>query len=159
MTTAVFAGSFDPPTYGHLNIIQRASSLFDRVDVLVAVNSEKKYMFSNKERVEFLKEITASFDNVCVNEWDGLVVEYCRKSGASILIRGIRNASDFDYEFDLSLLNKSLNPMVETVFIPTEQKYGLIRSSSIKEVARLGGDISSMVPPVVEKAIKERFKK
>ena len=158
MTTAVFPGSFDPPTYGHINIIERASHLFDKVDVVIAVNSEKKYLFSDKERYDMLCTLTKDFSNVSVHICNKLVVSYCQDVKANVLIRGIRNANDFSYEFDLSLVNKSLNPSVETLFVPTEQKYVLIRSSSIKELARYGGDISAMVPPIVEKGIKEKYR-
>ncbi len=157
MTTAVFPGSFDPPTYGHINIIERASRLFDHVDVVIAVNPEKKYLFSDTERVDMLVQLTSGFENVSVHTCKGLIVSYCKDIGANVLIRGIRNSLDFAYEFDLSMINKSLNPDIETLFVPTEQKYLLIRSSSIKELARFGGDISGMVPPLVEKGIREKY--
>jgi len=158
MTTAVFPGSFDPPTYGHINIIERASALFDQVDVVIAVNPEKKYLFSDKERYDMLTQLTAGFKNVTVHKCSKLIVSYCKEIGANVLIRGIRNSNDFSYEFDLSLVNKSLNPEVETLFIPTAQKYLLIKSSSIKELARFGGDISAMVPPLVEEELKKKYK-
>ena len=108
MATAVFPGSFDPPTYGHLNIIERACRLFDKVDVLVSVNPQKNYMFSDQERKELLEKITSELPNVEVHIWDSLVVEYCRKIGARVLVRGVRNSSDFSHEFDLSLMNRFL---------------------------------------------------
>ncbi len=157
MTTAVFPGSFDPPTYGHLNIIERASRLFDRVDVLISVNPDKSCLFSDKERHKMLLKLTEGYSNVAVHIWTALVSDYCRKSGANVLIRGVRNAADFSHEFDLSLMNKHLNPEVETLLIPTEQKYFLVRSSSIKEAARFGGDISTMVPKLVESELKKKF--
>ncbi|MGN0728215.1 pantetheine-phosphate adenylyltransferase [Treponema sp.] len=157
MTTAVFPGSFDPPTYGHLNIIERASSLFDSVDVLISVNPDKKCLFSDQERQNLLERLTEKFSNVSVHIWNSLVVDYCRKSGANVLIRGVRNAMDFSHEFDLSLMNKHLNADVETLLIPTDQKYFLVRSSSIKEAARFGGDISTMVPKIVEMELKRKF--
>ncbi len=104
-----------------------------------------------------LKELTSMYDNVEVHTCNTLIVNYCRKVDAKVLLRGIRNTNDFSYEFDLSLINKSLNNQIETLFVPTEQRFFLIRSSSIKEVARYGGDISAMVPPVVEKAIKQKY--
>ena len=158
MKTAVFPGSFDPPTFGHLNIIERSCRLFDKIDVVIAVNPDKQYLFSANERLSMLKELTKNYKNVGVHVCNTLISDYCRKVGASILLRGIRNINDFSYEFDLSLINRSLNPEVETLFVPTEQRYFLIRSSSIKELARFGGDISAMVPPIVEKAIKEKYK-
>lgn len=159
MTTAVFPGSFDPPTYGHLNIIERASRLFDSIDVVVSVNPDKQYLFSDSERVEMLKELTSKYKNVSVHKCGTLIVDYCSKVGANVLLRGIRNINDFSYEFDLSLVNRSLNNRIETLFVPTEQRYFLIRSSSIKELARFGGDISGMVPPVVAEAIKAKYQK
>lgn len=157
MTTAVFPGSFDPPTYGHLNIIERASRLFDKIDVLISVNPDKKCLFTDMERHDLLVRLTESYKNVTVHIWNFLVADYCRKSGANVLIRGVRNAMDFSHEFDLSLMNKHLNRGVETLLIPTDQKYFLVRSSSIKEVARFGGDISTMVPKIVELEMKKKF--
>lgn len=157
MAVAVFPGTFDPPTYGHLNIIKRASSLFDRIDVVVSINPDKKTLFTDDERMELLEKLTASIPNVSVHKWTGLVVDYCKKAGSKVLLRGIRNSLDFSYEFDLSLVNHSLNSEVETLFLPTEQKYFLIRSSSIKELARFNGDISEMVPECVEKALREKY--
>lgn len=156
---AVFPGSFDPPTFGHLNIIERCSRLFDEIDVVISVNPDKKYLFTDGERLDMLKQLTASYKNVSVHICNTLISDYCRKVGAKVLLRGIRNANDFSYEFDLSLINRSLNQQVETLFVPTEQRYFLIRSSSIKELARYGGDISAMVPAVVESALKEKYRK
>ena len=156
---AVFPGSFDPPTYGHLNIIERSSRLFDKIDVVVSVNPDKSYLFSDTERVSMLEELTKNFKNVTVHKCNTLIVDYCSKVGANVLLRGIRNTNDFSYEFDLSLVNRSLNSRVETLFVPTEQRYFLIRSSSIKELARFGGDISGMVPPNVAEAIRAKYKK
>ncbi len=159
MSKAVFPGSFDPPTNGHLNIIQRASRIFDEVDVLIAVNDEKRYMFSQEERLKFMEELVAPYRNVTVHVWNGLVVDYAEKSAANVLIRGVRNSTDFSYEFDLSLMNYNLNSKIETVFMPTEQKYLLLKSSLIKELAKLGGDITGMVPEIVEKALRDKFRK
>ena len=157
MIKAVFAGTFDPPTLGHLNIIERSSRLFDELDVLISVNPDKHALFSDMERLNMLEELTKGFKNVSVHIWNSLVVEYCRKVNATVLVRGVRNAMDFAHEFDLSLMNRQLGSDIETLFLPTEQKYVLVRSSSIKEAARFGGDISKMVPPLVEKALKEKF--
>lgn len=157
MTKAVFPGSFDPPTFGHLNVIERASSLFNEIDVVVAVNPEKKYLFSAEERVEMLSELTEKFSNVHIHTWNSLIVDYAVKNNANVLLRGIRNATDFAYEFDLSLINHSLNSKIDTVFIPCEQKYVTIKSSSIKELARFGGDISQMVPDLVADKLREKF--
>ena len=158
MISAVFPGTFDPPTNGHLNIIERGSKLFDKLDVVVAYNPSKSYLFSPEERLSMLKELTKGLENVTVHIWDRLIVEYAEKSKANILLRGIRNTNDFAYEFDLSLMNHNLDEKIETLFLPTEAKYVIVRSSSIKELARFGGDISGMVPKIVEKAIKTKYK-
>lgn len=158
MSKAIFAGSFDPPTNGHLNIIQRAASLFDSVDVVIAVNDSKKCLFSKEEREDLVSALIKNIPNVSVHTWDGLIVDYAKKTGARVLIRGIRNSNDFSYEFDLSLMNYHLNPGIETVFLPTDQKFLLLKSSTIKELAHFGGDISEMVPENVKKAIEIKVK-
>lgn len=153
MFTAVFPGSFDPPTYGHLNVIERASRIFENIDVVIAVNPDKKYLFSDSERYEMMKKLTEKYKNVTVHKCSTLIVDYCKKVNAKVLLRGIRNSNDFSYEFDLSLMNRSLDSNIETVFLPTDQKYVIIRSSNIKEVAKFGGDITGMVPPEVAEAM------
>ena len=158
MTKAVFPGSFDPMTNGHINIIQRASKLFDEIDVVIAVNDDKKYLFSTEERLSLVQELIMPFRNVSVHTWDGLIVEYAKQTGAKVLIRGIRNMNDFSYEFDLSLMNHNLNPEVETLYIPTDQKFLLLKSSAIKELAKLGGDVSGMVPENVKKALERKYR-
>lgn len=131
--------------------------LFDEIDVLLAVNEEKRCLFSSEERLTLIKELVVPYKNVSVHTWSGLVVEYAKKNGAKVLIRGIRNQTDFSYEFDLSLMNHNLENSVETLFIPTDQKYLLLKSSSIKELARLGGDISDMVPESVRLALEKKY--
>ena len=158
MTKAVFPGSFDPMTNGHINIIQRAAKLFDEIDVVIAVNDDKKYLFSTEERLSLVQELIMPFRNVSVHTWDGLIVEYAKQTGAKVLIRGIRNMNDFSYEFDLSLMNHNLNPEVETLFIPTDQKFLLLKSSAIKELAKLGGDVSGMAPENVKKALERKYR-
>lgn len=158
MTKAVFPGSFDPMTNGHINIIQRAAKLFDEIDVVIAVNDDKKYLFSTEERLSLVQELIMPFRNVSVHVWDGLIVEYAKQTGAKVLIRGIRNMNDFSYEFDLSLMNHNLNPEVETLYIPTDQKFLLLKSSAIKELAKLGGDVSGMVPENVKKALECKYR-
>lgn len=157
MVKAVFPGSFDPPTWGHLNVIERARSIFNEVHVVVAVNSEKDYLFSADERMALMRELVAPWDNVQVHSWNHLIVEYARQAGARVLIRGVRNLADFSYEFDLAMMNHGLNPEIETVFLSTEPQYFVLRSSAIKELASYGGDVSSMVPESVAKALKARF--
>jgi pantetheine-phosphate adenylyltransferase len=157
MQKAVFAGSFDPPTFGHLNIIERAQILFSEVHVVVAVNSEKKYLFSAEERVEMIREMVKHWPNVQVHPWDNLIVAYARKIDARILVRGVRNFSDFSYEFDLAMMNRGLNPEIETIFLSTDPDFFVLRSSAIKELASFGGDVSSMVPEQVARALKLKF--
>jgi len=159
MTTAVFPGSFDPPTYGHLNIIERSSKIFDTIDVVVAVNPDKQYTFSAQERFDMISALTEPWQNVSVHLCDSLIVDYAKKIHANVLLRGIRNMNDFAYEFDLSLMNHNLNANIETLFIPTEPRFVIVKSSSIKELAMFGGDISGMVPPVVAEALFHRYHK
>ena len=157
MSVALFPGSFDPPTYGHLNVIERASRIFDKIDVVISENPEKNCLFSAGERLLMMKTLVEPYANVTVHTWDKLIVEYAKKVGAKVLIRGIRNASDFSYEFGLSLMNRSLNPNIETLFIPTETRFVIVKSSSIKELASFGGDISGMVPPIVLEAVMNKY--
>lgn len=159
MIKAIFAGSFDPPTYGHLDIIERTSEIFDSIDVVIAVNPNKKYLFSDSERFDMLCELVKKYKNVQVHTCNELIVNYAEKVGAKVLIRGVRTTNDFGYEFEISQMNQSINPKIETMFFPTKGKYAIVRSSSIKELAMFGGDISKMVPKLVEDALKEKFKK
>jgi len=157
MITALFPGSFDPPTFGHLNIIERARKIFGEIHVVIAVNSQKKYLFSEDERLEMMQKLTDKWDNVHVSTCRTLIVEYARKNNAIVLLRGIRNVSDFSYEFDLSMLNKGLDSSIETVFMPTDPEFFVLKSSAIKELALLGGDISKMVPDLVADLLKKKL--
>lgn len=157
MVKAVYPGSFDPPTFGHLNIIERARTIFSEIHVVVAVNSEKKYLFSEEERIELLREMVQPWDNVFVHSWNSLIVEYARRIDARVLIRGVRNLADFSYEFDLAMMNRGLNREVDTVFLSTAPEYFVLRSSAIKELAALGGDVSTMVPASVAVALSRKF--
>ena len=157
MVTAIFPGSFDPPTYGHLNVVERAKNLFDQVHVVIAVNNSKKCLFTEQERFVMFSELIKDWKNVSVHLCDTLIVDYAKKNNASVLVRGVRNMEDFSYEFDLSIMNKSLCPDIETIFIPTEPKYFVLKSIAIKELASFGGDTSLMVPPVVERELKKKF--
>ena len=159
MLKAVFPGSFDPPTNGHLDIIQRASKLFDDVDVLISVNPNKNYMFTEQERLAMLQELLKNYKNVQIHVWEGLIVNYAKEVGAKVLIRGIRSSNDFSYEFELAHMNQNLNPAIETMFLPSKEKWGVVKSSSIKELALFGGDISRMVPPLVEAELKKKLGK
>lgn len=156
MRRALLPGSFDPPTNGHLNLLERATHIFDAVDVVIAVNASKNYTFSADERTQMMSRMASAFDNVTVHVWDQLIVKFAEKVGARVMIRGVRALSDFAYEFELSMINKGLNSEVETFLIPTDPQYFVLRSTSIKELARLGGDISGMVPPYVAEALQRR---
>ena len=159
MIKAVFPGSFDPPTNGHLDIIHRASKLFDNLDVLISVNPNKQYMFSEQERLGMLTTLLKDYKNVQIHVWEGLIVNYAKQVGANVLIKGIRSINDFSYEFELAHMNQKLNPEIETMFLPCKEKFGIVKSSSIKELAMFDGDISRMVPPLVEKALKNKLEK
>ena len=157
MVKAIFPGSFDPPTNGHINVIERASKIFEELIVVISVNPQKKYFFDAEERYAMLKTILEKYDNVHLHIWDKLIVDFAEKKGAKVIVRGIRSLTDFAYELELSMINKGLKSHIDTLFIPTDSQYSLLRSSAIKELASFGGDISAMVPGIVEKAIKERF--
>ncbi len=157
MIKALFPGSFDPPTYGHLNVIERTARLFSHLDVVIGVNNTKNYLFSEDERLFMMRELTKHLDNVSIHLNSGLTVEVCKKLNTDIIIRGVRNFSDFSFEFDTSLLNKALDKRVETLFLPTEPNLFVVKSGAAKEIASLGGDISHMVAPLVEKLLKEKF--
>lgn len=157
MVKAIYAGSFDPPTFGHINIIERAQKLFSELHVVIAVNKNKQYCFSGKERLDVIQKLVAHWDNVSVCLWDSLIVEYAKKINAEVLIRGVRNDNDFLYEFDLAMMNKSLNHQIETLFLVPDPRFFVLRSSSIKELAAFGGDVSTMVPPEVAVLLKKKF--
>ena len=159
MVKAVFAGSFDPPTNGHLDIVQRASKLFDSIDIVISINPEKKYMFTEQERLQMMQELTKDIKNVTVHAYEGLIVNYCKKVNAGVLIRGVRSTNDFGYEFDLAQMNQNLNPNIETIFFQSKEKYTIVKSSSIKQLAQFGGDISRMVPDIVAIALSKKYSK
>jgi len=154
---AVYPGSFDPVTNGHLDIIDRGVSIFDRVIVAVTVNPEKKPLFSIDERVEMLRSAIGPRRNITVEKFDGLLVDYASKRNASVLIRGIRAVTDFDYEFQMALMNRRLDPEMETVFLVPAEAYTYLSSSLVKEVASLGGLISGLVPIKVEEKLKRKL--
>ena len=157
MFKAVFPGTFDPPTLGHLNIIERASAIFDELVVVVAENRQKKCLFSAEERLKMMSEIVKHRENVRCHIWDSLVVDFMRQENIRLIIRGIRGMDDFSYEFELSMMNKALHPHIETFFMTTESRFIVLRSSSIKELASFHGDVSLMVPPLVADALKKKF--
>lgn len=154
MTSAVCPGSYDPPTNGHIDVIRRVVSTFDRVVVSVIVNPSKESLFSAEERVGMLTDIHG--DDVEVKTFSGLLVDHAREIGADVVVKGLRTVDDFEYENQMAQMNRHLTGM-ETLFIPTRPEYGFISSSLVKEVARLGGSMSGLVPDVVEKALKERL--
>ena len=156
MANAVVPGSFDPVTNGHLDIIERAAHLFDHVTVAVASNSQKTAMFSVEERLTMLTEICGHFSNVTVGTFDGLLVEYAVQRGASAIVKGLRAVSDFEYEFQMALMNRRLYPTVETVFMMTGSEHSYLSSSIVKEIARLGGSVEGLVPDSVRQRLREK---
>jgi pantetheine-phosphate adenylyltransferase len=148
MARAVFPGTFDPPTVGHLDIVTRAAAAFDELIVATGVNQSKNRLFGPQERIEMLTELVAPFPNVRVGTFDGLLVDYCRAEGAGVIVKGLRSAADYDYELQMAQLNRRMTG-VDTVFLPTAPENAFISSSWVKEIARLGGDVSTFVTPSV----------
>lgn len=157
-TKAIYPGSFDPLTNGHLDIIERASELYDEITVALLINTSKKGLLSFEERLEILKTETEKFKNVKVDFFGGLLVEYCREKDIKVIIRGLRAVSDYEYEMQIAQMNRNLNNNVETVFLMTNTKYSFLSSSIVKEVAKFGGDISEIVPKSVEDKLKDIYK-
>jgi len=155
---AVYAGSFDPVTYGHIDIIERAAKIFDQIVVAVAHNAKKGSLFSVEERVSMIKEVTSNIPNVKVDDFAGLAVNYVSESGANVLIRGLRMVSDFEYEFQMALTNRKLNEKIETIFLMPNEAYSYLSSTLIKEAASLGADIGNFVPAFIAKRLKEKLK-
>ena len=153
---AIYPGSFDPVTNGHLDLIERASKLFDRLIVALLRNLEKDALFSLEEREEMLVESLRHLPNVSVDSFDGLLVDYARRKGAQVILRGIRAVSDYEYELQMALMNRQLEPGVETVFMLPGEAYSYLSSRLVKEVARLGGSVKGLVPPQVEKRIRAK---
>jgi len=154
---AMLPGSFDPPTLGHIDLIERASKMYDKLYVVVAENIQKKPLFNAEERKSMLKEILKDDINIEVVIHNGLIVDFAKKNNIKIMIRGVRALVDFGYEFELAMTNKQLFEELEVLFMPTSPNYFLLRSSAIKELAFYGANIETMVPPIVAKKIKERF--
>ncbi|GIN91482.1 phosphopantetheine adenylyltransferase [Siminovitchia terrae] len=154
---AVCPGSFDPVTNGHLDIIRRGAKVFDEVYVVVLSNSSKKPLFSTDERTELIKKVTKDIKNVKVDSFNGLLVDYAKSIHANAIIRGLRAVSDFEYEMQITSMNRVLNENIETFFIMTNNQYSFLSSSIVKEVAKYNADISELVPWEVEKALKEKF--
>jgi len=154
---AIYPGSFDPVTNGHLDVIQRAARIFSHVTVAVANNTSKKALFTIQERVELLRAVTKGMKNVSVETFDTLVIEYARKKKINVLIRGLRMTSDFDYEFQIAFTNRRLAEDIETVFLMPSEHVSFVSSSLLKEIASVNADISSFVPKIVERKLKERL--
>ena len=148
MIRAVFPGTFDPPTVGHLDVIGRAAAAFDELIVATGVNQSKNRLFGPQERIEMLTELVEPFPNVRVGTFDGLLVDYCRAEGAAVMVKGLRSAADYDYELQMAQLNRRMTG-VDTFFLPTAPEHAFISSSWVKEIARLGGDVSTFVTPAV----------
>ncbi len=157
MKSAIYPGSFDPVTYGHIDIIKRAADIFDNLTVSVLNNKVKTPLFSVEERVNILKEVTKDIPNVSVESYEGLLVEYCKMSNASVIIRGLRAITDFEYELQLAQTNRKLGDEVDTVFLTTSLEYAYLSSSTVKEVASFGGDISKFVPPFIADMVYKKF--
>lgn len=154
---AISSGSFDPITLGHLDIIKRGAKVFDEVYVVVLNNSSKKPFFSVEERLDLIREATKDIPNVKVDSHSGLLVEYAKMRNANAILRGLRAVSDFEYEMQITSMNRKLDENIETFFIMTNNQYSFLSSSIVKEVARYGGSVVDIVPPVVERALKEKF--
>jgi pantetheine-phosphate adenylyltransferase len=156
--SAVYPGSFDPVTCGHLDLIERGAKIFDRLVVSVAANPENQHLFSVAERIEMVRELVKPHGNVTVDSFEGLVIDHVRRHKTSVILRGIRTMSDFEYEFQMALTNRTMAPGVETVLVMSDERFSFIRSSLIKEVAALGGSLKGMVPPLVEEALRRKLK-
>jgi pantetheine-phosphate adenylyltransferase len=157
MVKAAFSGSFDPPTFGHLNLIERSAALFEDLTVVLAENRQKKSLFSLEERISMVSALVKPWKNVAVASSTDLTVDFMRQRGITILVRGIRGARDFPFEFELSLWNKTLAPEIETLFLGADPRFTLVSSSAVKELAGFRRDISAYVPPLVEAALKRMF--
>ncbi len=157
MRTVVYPGTFDPITNGHIDLIARASTLFDRVLVAVAADTGKEPVFDIDRRVQLAEQALQGYERVAITRFSGLLVAFAQSQGTPVIIRGLRAVSDFEYEFQLAGMNRRMAPDIETLFLTPSEQYGYISSSLVREIARLGGDVSSFVAPVVQDALRERF--
>lgn len=158
MKIAIYPGSFDPVTNGHLDIIERTAKIFDKVIVAILINSSKTPTFSTEEKILMLKKVTAHIPNVEIEFFDGLLVNYVKNKGAQVVVKGLRAISDFEYEFQMALLNKSIEPEIETLFMMTNNKYSYLSSSIVKELGRLGADLTELVPKEIITDIIDKLK-
>ena len=157
MRRAIYPGSFDPITAGHLDVIHRAAQLFDELIVAVAFNDQKKTMFDAEESVALIREATAGVGNIRVASFGGLLVEFARAENAVAVVRGLRAISDFEFEFQMALMNRKLDPAIETIFLTPREEFTYLSSRIVKEIARLGGNVEAFVPPSVARALREKF--
>jgi pantetheine-phosphate adenylyltransferase len=157
--TAVYAGSFDPATLGHLDLIERAAVLFENVTVAIGRHPTRHPLFTFDERMDLLKSITAHLPNVTVDSFEGLLIDYCTKNRAGVIVRGLRVTTDFEYELQIAHANADLCPQVDTVFLPTRTRHGFVSASLVREIASHGGDVTRYAPPVVCDALVKKFKK
>ena len=157
MRRAIYPGSFDPITAGHLDVIHRAAKLFDELVVAVAFNDQKQSMFTKEERMALIRESTAGVKNIHVACFDGLLVEFAKRENAAAVVRGLRAISDFEFEFQMALMNRKLDPAIETIFLTPREEYTYLSSRIVKEIARLGGNVEAFVPPSVGRALREKF--
>lgn len=155
--TAIYPGTFDPITNGHLDVIDRASKLFDKVIITIALNTNKTPLFSKEERKKMIVKTTGEYNNVEIDSFDGLLADYVKKKKAEVIIRGLRAVSDFEYEFQMSLTNRKLAPNVTTIFMMPNEKYTYLNSTLIREIAKLKGDVSDFVPKYVKKELDKKF--
>jgi pantetheine-phosphate adenylyltransferase len=156
---AVYAGSFDPVTNGHIDLIERASKLFQEVIVAIGVHPTRSPLFTIEERLALVTEVARPFANVKVESFDGLLIDYCRSVGARVIVRGLRAATDFEYELQIAHANADLMPDIDTIFLPTRTNYGFVSASLVRDIAVHGGDVSRYAPPVVLAALASKFKK
>ena len=155
-SVAIYPGSFDPVTNGHLDLIERGQKMFDRLIVAVLKNTEKEPMFSVPERVEMLREVTRHWESVEIDVFEGLLVDYARKRGAAVILRGIRAVSDYEYELQMALMNRKLEPRLETVFMMPGETYSYLSAKVVREIAHFGGPLAGLVPPTVEQRLRAK---
>lgn len=158
-TKAIYPGTFDPITYGHIDVIDRASRLFDSVIVAIAENKNKKPLFTLDERVRLTSQVLAPYKNISVQGFDSLLLEFAKECQANVILRGLRTVTDFDYEFQLASMNRILNPAIESLFLMPAEKYMCVSSSLVREIAAFGGDVHSFVPALIADLMKQKFKR